>query len=127
MQGWCFPTAAALHFQHLQLTTCPQALLEFEGLWHQAWLRGIDNAKAQLQATLLVQDPTNGAHCSRQLTAGFRAADPGSHVDRCSSRCCPCARLPHQCGMYRAHQLPSPSLPHRQGRWWSTLTRMCCS
>lgn len=38
-----------------------QALLEFEGLWHQAWLRGIDNAKAQLQATLLVQDPASGA------------------------------------------------------------------
>jgi len=45
----------------LLCSACPlQALLEFEGLWHQAWLRGVDNAKSQLQATLLTQHPEKG-------------------------------------------------------------------
>ena len=38
-----------------------QTLLEFEALWHQAWLQSIDNAKAQLQATLLAENPLTGA------------------------------------------------------------------
>lgn len=56
--GSLLQSPAALHER-------PQALLEFEGLWHQAWLRGIDNAKAQLQATLLAQDPASGAGWGR--------------------------------------------------------------
>lgn len=37
-----------------------QALLEFEGLWHQAWLRSVETAKGQLQATLLTCHPQTG-------------------------------------------------------------------
>eukprot|EP00217_Crustomastix_stigmatica_P013603 CAMPEP_0183798542 /NCGR_PEP_ID=MMETSP0803_2-20130417/19119_1 /TAXON_ID=195967 /ORGANISM="Crustomastix stigmata, Strain CCMP3273" /LENGTH=4519 /DNA_ID=CAMNT_0026043227 /DNA_START=42 /DNA_END=13598 /DNA_ORIENTATION=- len=37
-----------------------KALLEFETLWHQAWVRSIDDAKAGLQATLIVKHPENG-------------------------------------------------------------------
>jgi hypothetical protein len=38
-----------------------QALLEFEGLWHHAWLQSVENAKAQLQATLLADNPQTGS------------------------------------------------------------------
>lgn len=37
-----------------------QALLEFEALWHAAWLRSVDNARAQLAATLLTEHPDTG-------------------------------------------------------------------
>jgi dynein heavy chain len=37
-----------------------QALLECEGLWHAAWLRSVDNARAQLTATLLTEHPDTG-------------------------------------------------------------------
>lgn len=37
-----------------------KALIEFETLWHQAWLRSIDQCKAGLSAPLLVQHPESG-------------------------------------------------------------------
>eukprot|EP00899_Mesostigma_viride_P009796 jgi/Mesvir1/18818/Mv04309-RA.2 len=37
-----------------------KALIEFETLWHQAWVKSIDSAKAGLQATLIVRHPENG-------------------------------------------------------------------
>ena len=37
-----------------------KALIEFEALWHQAWLRSIEQCKAGLAAPLLVQHPNNG-------------------------------------------------------------------
>ncbi|GBG77441.1 hypothetical protein CBR_g23890 [Chara braunii] len=37
-----------------------RALVEFELLWHQAWLKNIDAMKAGLQATLIVKHPENG-------------------------------------------------------------------
>eukprot|EP00887_Chlorella_sp_A99_P001633 scaffold8.g1633.t1 len=39
-----------------------QALLEFEALWHAAWLRSVEAAKAQLSATLLGQHPQTGKY-----------------------------------------------------------------
>jgi hypothetical protein len=37
-----------------------KALIEFEALWHQAWLRSIEQCKAGLAAPLLVQHPNTG-------------------------------------------------------------------
>jgi dynein heavy chain len=37
-----------------------KALVEFETLWHQAWLKGIEQQKAGLQAPLLVRHPDSG-------------------------------------------------------------------
>lgn len=37
-----------------------KALIEFETLWHQAWLRSIDECKKGLSASLLVQHPETG-------------------------------------------------------------------
>lgn len=113
MQGWCFPNDPAVQFSTLCCATCPQALLEFEGLWHQAWLRGIDNAKAQLQATLLVQDPASGAQCGRELRAGFGAADGraamGTAVADAAANV-PCSHT----GVATSHSLPSPPCPRRR-------------
>jgi len=37
-----------------------KALIEFETLWHQAWIRSIEQCKAGLSAPLLVQHPETG-------------------------------------------------------------------
>jgi dynein heavy chain len=37
-----------------------RALIEFEMLWHQGWVKSIENAKAGLQATLIVRHPDTG-------------------------------------------------------------------
>jgi dynein heavy chain len=37
-----------------------KALVEYETLWHQAWLRSIESSKVGLQATLIVRHPENG-------------------------------------------------------------------
>lgn len=37
-----------------------KALVEFETLWVQAWIRSIESAKAGLQSTLIVRHPTTG-------------------------------------------------------------------
>ena len=37
-----------------------KALIEFETLWIQAWIRSIESAKAGLQSTLIVRHPTTG-------------------------------------------------------------------
>jgi dynein heavy chain, axonemal len=38
-----------------------KALIEFEKLWHAAWVRNIEQRKAGLQAPLLVRHPETGA------------------------------------------------------------------
>ncbi len=37
-----------------------KALIEFELLWQQAWMRSIDAAKAGLQSALIVRHPETG-------------------------------------------------------------------
>lgn len=37
-----------------------KALIEFETLWTQAWIRSIESAKAGLQSTLIVRHPATG-------------------------------------------------------------------
>ena len=37
-----------------------RALIEFETLWHQAWVKSIEASKAGLQATLIVRHPETG-------------------------------------------------------------------
>ena len=37
-----------------------KALIEFETLWHQAWIKSIEQCKAGLAAPLLVQHPETG-------------------------------------------------------------------
>jgi dynein heavy chain, axonemal len=37
-----------------------QTLVAFEYLWYQAWVQSIDQAKAGLQATLIIRHPDDG-------------------------------------------------------------------
>jgi dynein heavy chain len=37
-----------------------KALVEFETLWHQAWLKGIEQQRSGLSAPLLVRHPDSG-------------------------------------------------------------------
>jgi hypothetical protein len=37
-----------------------KALVEFETLWHQAWLKGIEQQRSGLSAPLLVRHPESG-------------------------------------------------------------------
>ena len=41
-------------------TCIQQTLVAFEYLWYQAWVQSIDQAKAGLQATLIVRHPDDG-------------------------------------------------------------------
>ena len=37
-----------------------QALMTYETMWHQAWMKGVEKSKAGLRATLLVRHPSSG-------------------------------------------------------------------
>ena len=50
-----------------------KALIEFETLWTQAWIRSIESAKAGLQSTLIVRHPTTGKHIWPVLLAWLDA------------------------------------------------------
>lgn len=46
--------------EHALCAQVAKALVEFETLWHQAWLKGIEQQRAGLQAPLLVRHPDTG-------------------------------------------------------------------
>lgn len=46
--------------EYCPLLQVAKALVEFETLWHQAWLKGIEQQRAGLQAPLLVRHPDTG-------------------------------------------------------------------
>ena len=48
-----------------------KALIEFETLWIQAWMRSIESAKAGLQSTLIVRHPVTGAEAKLSESAMF--------------------------------------------------------
>lgn len=75
------------------------ALMEFQGLWHHAWLQSVENSKAQLQATLLAEAPDTGgwAMCRvrryRSIKWRAGAAHQGAHTTHWP--CCPLLSCPH--------------------------------
>lgn len=52
---------AGIRLKHSSLVLqVAKALVEFETLWHQAWLKGIDQQRAGLQVPLIVRHPDTG-------------------------------------------------------------------
>ena len=51
------------------------ALIEFETLWIQAWIRSIEAAKAGLQSTLIVRHPTTGMTIDIALQSALSSTD----------------------------------------------------
>ena len=46
-----------------------QALMTYETMWHQAWMKGVEKSKAGLRATLIVRHPgLTWKNCSSTLT-----------------------------------------------------------
>ncbi len=84
-----------------------KALIEFEALWHQAWLRSIEQCKAGLAAPLLVQHPNTGKLLVRACAHGPVWWRPGRGAARqayasrtlCLGKLCRCA-----CGRHPCHQ-----------------------
>ncbi len=65
-----------------------KALIEFETLWTQAWIRSIESAKAGLQSTLIVRHPTTGNTSQLLLLAcdlccGFPCVPSKRHFYHC--------------------------------------------
>ena len=48
------------HSLYLLMILFIQTLVAFEYLWYQAWVQSIDQAKAGLQATLIIRHPDDG-------------------------------------------------------------------
>ena len=66
--------------------TVAKALVAFETLWLQAWIKSIESSKAGLQATLIVRHPETGG-VAGEFRQGDHAADargevPAAHGDR---------------------------------------------
>lgn len=59
MDGWCSSADQVLLCASLVLQVA-KALVEFETLWHQAWLKGIKQQRVGLHAPLLVRHPDSG-------------------------------------------------------------------
>ena len=94
-----------------------QTLMEFEAMWHRAWLHSVDEAKAQLQATLLTQHPDTGKRPGWAPEGRLVCDRIGlAVVDQEPKR----AESPLYCRPPVCTCLP-------QARCWSTLTRRCCS
>lgn len=61
-----------------------QTLLEFQALWHRAWLQSVENSKAQLQATLLAEHQSTGEGAGRG-SARLQCSNTGSPACHCQT------------------------------------------